>query len=220
MTRGTAQHPTLAVLLGVLALAALFPAIVAAQEGAIEITPTVGYRWGGRLYAEDTGVLQEDADLDATSSYGLVIDLPVSRHFQIELLASHQDTTLERGGMFWPEDPGLDLDVTYYHVGALWQWYPSRINLFVATGLGFTDLDADMPGWGSEQRLSISFAAGVKVPISEHVGFRLETRVFGTDTDDSNHDCDDDWCDDCHCHWEEDHDLSQGQITVGISFVF
>ncbi|HPC83676.1 MAG TPA: outer membrane beta-barrel protein [Thermoanaerobaculaceae bacterium] len=192
-----------------------------AQVGAVELTPMVGYRWGGTISKEDNPALGYDADLKDSATLGLILDIPVSYHVQIELSADHQRTGLRQGGLFSPADHSFDMDVNYYHVSVLGQWPQRHVTPYVVGGLGVADLRPERAGFSDSRRFSTTLGAGVKVPFSEHVAFRLEARGYWSDTSDGAWE----WDDDCgdhhgHCRWDRDEDLMQAQVRVGVSFRF
>ena len=191
------------------------------QEGGVEITPTLGYRWGGEILKEDNPTLGYDAQLKDSSTYGIIIDIPVNHHVQIELSADHQSTGLRSDELFAPQDHDFDIDVNYYHIGVLGQWPTEHVTPFVSGGLGVADLRPTHPGLSDSRRFSATLGGGIKVPIAEHVGFRLEARGYWSDTSESGWESDD-YCDDHHdyCGGWRNRDLAQGQIKVGIVFAF
>jgi len=188
----------------------------ALAQGSFELTPMVGYRWGGELQAESTDLFDEDLAVNDSEAYGLVLGIPLSRHVLIELVADHQSTDLGRRELFAPDMDQVGFDLTYYHVGVAYQWTPSNIHPFVAGSLGVGRLDLDLPGASSEDRFSASLGGGLKVMASEHVGFRLEARGFWTDTADWSWHCDN-WDEDC---WDSGIDLFQQELRVGVVFSF
>ena len=99
-------------------------------------------------------------------------------HSQIELIASRPETSYGNDRLFDPAPDGVDVDVTYYHVGYLYQWTPGKLRPYVAGSLGVTSLDPDVPGLGSDEKFSFSVGGCLKVMASEHVGFRLDGRFF------------------------------------------
>jgi len=202
------------------AIALLGGALGANAQPAIEITPTVGFRWGGEVRAEDTTTLDRDADLEEGHSVGLVVDIPVSEHLQIELLADHQRTGLDSSTLFGPRDGEFDLDVDYYHVGALYQWKAKSVTPYVVGSIGIADLDPKDGFNSGTRRFSTSFGGGVKVPLSPHLAVRFEGRGFWTDTGDARFDDDDD--DHHHCHDDDDcsSGLFQGQVRLGLTVSF
>lgn len=208
-------------------LAALATAIVllggalgAKAQTVLEITPTVGFRWGGEIRAEETTTLDRDADLEEGHSLGLVVDIPVTEHLQIELLADHQRTGLDSGTLFGPSDRQFDLDIDYYHVGALYQWTTARVKPFVVGSMGIANLDPRDGFNSSTRRFSGSLGGGVKIPLSANIGVRFEGRAFWTDTGDTRFDDDED---DHHhgCHDDEcSSGLFQAQARLGVTVSF
>lgn len=202
------------------ALVLLAGALGASAQTAIEITPTVGFRWGGEIRAEDTTTLDRDADLEEGHSLGLVVDIPVSNHLQIELLFDHQRTGLGSSTLFGPAEREFDLDIDYYHVGALYQWKTRSVTPFIVGSIGIADLDPKDGFNSGTRRFSTSFGGGVKIPLSSHVAVRFEGRGFWTDTGETRFDDDDD--DHHRCHDDDDcsSGLVQGQVRLGVAVSF
>lgn len=198
----------------------LFPTLAAAQvySPAVEITPILGYRWDGQLSADNSDLFDEDVEIDSGASYGLLIDVPLSRHAQIEIMADRQSSQFSSGVLFPDNGLARDVDLTYYHVGFLWQWTPNNLRPFVVGSLGFTDIRPE--GASSENRFSGSIGGGLKVDLSRHVGFRVEGRGFWTDTGGNQwDDCKNGSCD-CHDDWDCSIDLFQSELRVGVMFSF
>lgn len=213
------MEKTRAVLVG---LIILFPALVMAQGASIELTPTIGYRWGGEILAEDNDLFAVDVEVEDSQAFGLILDIPVTRSLQIELLVDRQSTDFGQDRLFSPDDFELGVDLTYYHVGVLWQWHTRDLVPFVVGSVGLAQIEPDLAGVEDEERFSASIGGGFKVPITDHFGFRFELRGFWTDTDKG--DChwyeDDEYCwDDWH-NWNGDDDLVQGEVKVGFVFRF
>jgi len=197
----------------------------------VELTPMLGYRWGGEIQAEDTALFSTDVEVNAGESFGLVINVPITRYFQLELMADRQDAELGEDLLFAPDFQGGEIGLTYYHVGALWQFHTGRFSPFVVSSIGVTSLDPDLPGARSDTRFSASLGGGVKLRVNEYLGFRLEARGFWTDTSEDEW-WDDDWWDDNYWDdcWEDKHhdchrngdfeDLTQAQIRVGVIITF
>lgn len=199
-----------------LLLAAAAAPAAHAQQGLyrFELTPTASYTWGGSLDASDSEFFAADLEVEDSAAYGVTLDIPLSSSFQLELLASRQSSELGLdGGLFYGSDGFADIDVSYYHVGVLWQWGDRRVSPFFTMSAGVTNLNPDLPGASSEDRFSLSLGGGVKVFFSENVGLRLEGRGFFTDLGGS-----DEWNDDYNC-WNDDcygNEFSQGQASVGL----
>lgn len=206
-----------------LALAALaltlVPALAAADASGyrFELTPLVGYNFGGTLNGEDTFLINADLKAKDGESYGVAFDIPLSRNLQLELLASRQSTELRFDeGLFGPDTSFTDFDVSYYHVGVLWQGNNGRISPFFVASLGIGKLDPQIFGASSESRLSGSLGGGVKVFFDDqqHIGLRLEGRGFWTDISKDHWNNDHgDWYSDDYYYNE---DFTQGQVSAGL----
>lgn len=207
--------------LAALAVALLAPAAAGAQGAyRFELTPMISYNWGGEISGENNTLFDTDLQLEDSQAYGLTFDIPLSSNIQLELLASQQQTefTFDEG-LFGGSFDVADVDVSYYHVGVLFQGGSGQVNPFFVASAGVTRLDPDVPGADSEDRFSLSLGGGVKVLFSEHVGLRLEGRGFFTVIDDYDSGCYDDCCG-CYDYYEEGETLSQGQASAGLIFAW
>jgi hypothetical protein len=203
----------------ILLLALLIPVSAAAQHS-FELTPTLGYRWGGSFKARTTDILEQDVDVNSDASIGLLFDVSLNRFLDLELMIDHQSTDLGERRLWGPSQDNPGIDITYYHAGLLFQWPVGRSKMFVVGGMGMADLDLDLPGAGSESRFSTSFGGGVKLDLSHRLGLRLEVRGFWSDTGSGSWwDCGDDYhgCHDCwdDCDWGRG-DLVQGEVKLGL----
>ncbi len=210
------------------ALLLLFPGIILAQEANVEITPFIGYRWGGEIDSVDS-LFDVDLKVESHNSFGLLVDIPLTKHFQLELLADRQSTSMaEEGPLFSPDlnTINVDVDITYYQVGLLWQWDIRRVKAFVATGIGIAEIDPRFSLAKNEEKLSASLATGIKTQLSKHLGLRVEARGFWSDTASGwDWDWDWDWDEDCQpdCWeggWNGRIDLLQAEISVGLIVSF
>lgn len=213
------------ILIGLIALT--FPLLALAQSaprGVIEITPTIGYRWGGEISNGETDLLPYDVDVDEGESFGLMLNFPLTRGLQLELFHDRQSTRLVREhGLFETADDWADVDIDYTHIGVLYQWHTRTVLPYVAGSAGIGHIAPDIAGARSEDRFSMSLGGGIKIPISDHFAVRLDARQFFTAVDTYDGDWDDDWDDDDdHDHRDDDdfEDLSQGQVKLGFVFSF
>jgi len=166
----TARRARLPLALGLLLL--LIPAAARAELG-IEITPFGGLRLGGSFRESATG---ESLRIDESAAFGLVLGLQDTPSTQYELLYSFQGTNLTGS-----ETPGISLpglDVHYLHLGGTYETSQEGVRPFVSAGVGLTHLVAD--GGDSSTDFSFSLGGGVKVPLSDRVGLRLEGRGYLT----------------------------------------
>jgi opacity protein-like surface antigen len=188
-----------------------------------ELTPTVSYRFGGTLRADRDSLFATDLRVDNSAGYGLTFDIPLSSGIQLELLANRQPGRLRVDrGLFGGSAEVADIDVSYYHVGMLWQWGNPRVTPFFTLSAGATSLEPKVPGARGEDRFSLSMGGGVKVFFSENVGLRFDGRGFWTDLGSYGGRRDscrfsDSYYYDGRCYGN---DFSQGQASLGLIFAW
>jgi opacity protein-like surface antigen len=194
-------------------LTLLIVAAGSASAAELELTPFIGYRFGGDVPRESSEIFEVDVEVDEAAVYGMALDIKVGPGLLIELFASRQETEfVDDTGLFQPEDVLLDVDVTYYHVGVGWGWRINDVEPFVLGSLGIAKISPDAFGLHDEDEFSMSFGGGVKVWINNHVGFRFEGRGYWTDLGSSE----DEWE-----FWDGyDDDLYQGEVKVGLVISF
>lgn len=203
------MRPATLLVLGLLAATA--PAVA---DG-LELTPFVAYRGGGTLDASLSSQFRDDLDVEDGEAYGVTLGIPLGRSFQLELLASRQDSQLEVDrGIFDPERAVADVTVDYYHVGMLWQWPAGDVVPFFVLSGGITSLEPDFLSSDDETRPSLSMGGGVKVFVNDHLGFRFEGRGFFTDLEENDRD------DRCCRYDDDDDDFTQGEARVGVILKF
>src|SRR5438876_1084139 len=61
------------------------------RDNTFELTPFAGYRWGGTLYS-NTGLFNQDVDLDSSANFGVSLGIPVGSNLKVELLADHSNS--------------------------------------------------------------------------------------------------------------------------------
>ena len=195
-------------------LLAWFPAAAFAGTHRFELTPMVGYQWGGKLSSQDTTIFDEDVEAEDSQVYGVTFDIPLSSDFQIELLASRQPTEFRFDEeLFGPSHRVADVDISYYHVGFLWQGGRGQVDPFFVVSVGGTTIDLQVPGATDETRFSASLGGGAKIFFSRNVGLRLEGRGFWTAIRDSDNDY---W----DRHYSNDNDFYQGMAAIGLIIAF
>ena len=198
--------------LALFALIAAVPATASANVYRFELTPFVGYRFGGTLSGSDTDLFVGDLETNDSGAFGVAFDIPLSSEFQLELLASNQQTDLRVDeGLFGSTFEVADIDVAYYHIGFLWQGGSGQVSPFFVASAGVTALNPDVPGASTENRFSVSVGGGVKIFFNSHIGMRFEGRGFWTAIDDEE---------DRYYHYDYtyDNDFYQGQALAGLIF--
>jgi hypothetical protein len=146
----------------------------AGQAQTVEITPFIGYQFGGDAfdYRSDGTI-----SLDDGSSYGLAVDIAIGRFGGsfIELYWSHQESGATTFGF---EPVRLDLNLDVLQIGGMYE-FPAdnpKLRPYLAATVGATILKAKAPWSGSDTVFSAGLGGGVKIMMSEHVGLRLDAR--------------------------------------------
>jgi opacity protein-like surface antigen len=139
-----------------------------------QVTPFAGYRMGGDFDLEG---IDGQADLENHGSFALAVNLLIDDTSSYELFYSRQETSLESTSPLAP----FDLNIDYLHLGGTLTVNDELpITPYIVGGLGLTRLDPQS-GTGSEDtRFSVSLGGGLKMPITDHFGVRLEARGFLT----------------------------------------
>lgn len=183
------------------------------RDNTVDLTPFAGFTWGGTIFAEDSRLFRVDAEAESAANLGLSLGIPVGDNgMKIELMASRQMTDLQttNGGLFSGGRDLADIDVTYLHAGLLFPFSASRnVTPFFVVSAGIANIDPDVAGASNESRFSASAGAGVKVPLTNNLGLRLEGRGFFTATEEDD-----------NCSFCEDRNFYQGQVNLGLVFSF
>jgi hypothetical protein len=151
----------------------------------IEITPFVGYQFGGEL--AEIGDETTTLSIDQSTTWGLIFDISVTPQDLVEVYYSSQSTNLDAGTEGSPK-----VGVDSLQIGAIHEYAPNRpLNPFVGFTLGATRFDT--PG-GNDTRFSGGLSIGAKMNVSDHLGFRFDGRVFAISTGSNPIACADDAC--------------------------
>lgn len=194
----------------------------AAPGQTVEITPVVGYRFGGSFTAA-VGTEPEPAAIDYevedAASFGAHVGIRVARDGELEVLYSRQNTRLATGGLF-TGTPVFDLALETWQAGGnyLFAEEDARVRPYIGMGLGFTRLLPGPADLQDETRFSASFAAGAKVWLGRHLGLRVEARGFFTFLDSDRKA----FCqtgEGCQVH-SQGAEISQGEVRAGLVLRF
>jgi opacity protein-like surface antigen len=136
-----------------------------------EFTPFIGYMAGGEFEdpADDS-----DRDLDEDNNFGLIVNAAVDSWRAYELLFTSQSTQLDG-------TTPIDMDVQYLQIGGTVS-YPdaTRVIPYFGMTVGAARFSPDGAGLDDETKVAFTVAGGVRVPITEHFGVRLDLRAFVT----------------------------------------
>ncbi len=185
----------LQVLVAALAAAGLAPPAAAAE---VELTPTVAYRSDDWECTGASAVIavfpppscaMVHAESEDGPAYGAVLGVGLGRSWELEVLASRQETEIKLEQQCCFEslilftDP--DFTITHLQVGLAHTWGAGTVRPFAGFALGASRVEADDPRQRivdfEEDAASGSLGAGVKVYLWPRVGLRLEGRGYWID---------------------------------------
>lgn len=179
------------------------PSWAGGKDPRVEIRPFVGYRLGGGVHESgyDSGGLIGDLDVKPGSQFGLMVNVPMamlgshdpSNHVMLEVFVALQPSTLridDRSDIdilalnsnFTQDGDKIelfDMDVSYYHVGGLYQWTDSSWIPYVNLSLGATTFSADAD-LDTKTKFSMGFGGGVKKFFNDRFGIRSQIRGYAT----------------------------------------
>ena len=146
----------------------------AAPAQAVDVVPFVGFRFGGDVGTQQIGTTAPTSTtIDASASYGGVIDIPLSPPRAAELYYSRQQTRLSGNSSIG------DVTMSVFHVGLV-DSLPSadqQLSWLLAGTLGATQLSARD---GSSTKPSIGLGGGFIWMASDHIGLRGDLRALIT----------------------------------------
>ncbi len=193
--------------------------VCAVQKGAVEITPLIGYRFGGDFETKEADITTT-LQLTEELAYGLLLAWDVDRKRQGEFLISHNNTKFTPLN-FSPFKNGItnnnNLAVTYIHIGGNVPISKGVVPLFVTGGFGLTHLSPEDTLLDNETRFSMNLGLATKIAITKNVNFRFGGRVYATFFNSDSRI----FCNKEICAMSIYSDLwIQSEVNAGITFVF
>jgi opacity protein-like surface antigen len=137
-----------------------------------EFTPFLGQMAGGE-FEDPTD--DSDRDLDADTDFGIFVDAATDWWRHYEMLYVSQSTRVKGVTPF-------DLDVQYLQFGGIVAYPDSshRVIPYFGMTVGASRFSPDGSGLDDETKFAFTIGGGVRVPINDHFGVRLDLRAFGT----------------------------------------
>ena len=179
-----------------------------------EITPLIGYRFGGDFNTSRDEV-HHRVELSEETSYGLLTAWSFDKKRQGEVLLSHYDTSFSQSDDFSASN--TNLAISYLHLGGNVPITSGFVPLYVTGGLGVTHLAPEDKALNDETRFSMNVGLATKLELTEHISFRLDGRVYGTFFDSSSLI----FCDVDTCAIYVSSDVwFQSEVNAGITFRF
>lgn len=190
----------------------------AAQESVFEITPLVGYRFGGDFEVSDTDATinpPTTVKLSEEVNYGLLFAWDVDSKRQGEVLISHNSSQFSQ--LDSTAVSNNNLSITYAHVGGNVPLSKGMIPLFVTGGFGLTHLSPEDSLLDNETRFSLNVGLATKIAITDNVSFRVGGRVYATFFNSDSRI----FCNEEACAISISSDLwIQSEVNAGVTFTF
>ena len=162
--------------LGILALYLAFCSASASAQ-TVEVSPLVGYRFGGDFFER---VTNQPVDLDGAPALGGVVNVAMHDGLWFEGLFTHQHATVRvpAAPLLAPTERRITVD--HWLAGGLQEFGQGRARPFLTGLLGLTRYGAQDD---NEIRFVISAGGGAKLRPTRHLGARVDGRVFATFAD-------------------------------------
>ena len=114
------SHPSRTIAAFAVAVTALLLGAEPARAQNVELTPFIGYQFGGELRVRDGDLrLQDDIN------YGLVLDVALNRNGLLEVSYTRQDTRIEYREFNAGTRPIYDVSVNYWQIGGVYEFEPA-----------------------------------------------------------------------------------------------
>ncbi len=144
------------------------PTIAGAVD--VEISPLLGYRFGGQFEEETTN---RDVDVKEAAAFGLAVDVEYAPDRMVEVFYSRQSTEIE------DTNPTIDVDVEYFQIGGVAEFTQDSYTPYAVGTIGATRFSPD-GDFDSETRFSLTMGGGVKWFFNERWAARVEGRAYFT----------------------------------------
>ena len=186
------------------------------NQNMFELAPFVGYRYGGTLYADQSGLFNQNVDVASAANFGVNFGIPIGNQMKLELLVDRQNTHFTNGnGLFAPDQRLGGFDITYFQGGLQIPFAISRTaEPYFALSAGVANLSPQVSGASSATRFAAGAGIGVKIPVNRNVGIKIEERGYFTSL--SNYGNGRGY----YGYYGYNHDLYQGETNVGLFFRF
>jgi opacity protein-like surface antigen len=160
-------------------IAFVFSAMGYAQ---VEITPTYGYQFGGRLNYGPNYIKVGDSDM-----FGIALGYEIRSNYMLEVSYINMSTDLRiRDRIASPTESRLsDLNADWFMLGGTRYFGNDRVRPFFGGQLGFAvfspknvNLDIAPRGLNNTTKFSFGFKGGVVVMLSDRVGINLQGNLL------------------------------------------
>lgn len=196
--------------------------LVEVQNTRFEITPFVGYQWGGSLETNAGDVLPAgELQTPGSVGWGGILSFRTSPASAVELTYLRQDTDIELDratGGTTPLEGGFAIN--YIQLGGVYEFRSeTQFRPFLTGSLGIGIFDPKAEDLGSDTRFSWTVGTGAKYMFkSNRIGIRADLRLWVTPFPSGEYAT---WCDFYGCFTAEGTEwVTQGTAAGGLVFAF
>lgn len=185
------------------------------EANSFEVTPLVGYRFGGDFEASDEASSTSKIKLSEEINYGLLFAWNFDQKRQGEFLINHYNSQFSQA--IDPLASNNNISITYAHIGGNVPISDGYLPVYVTGGLGLTHMSPEDSLLDDETRFSMNIGLATKIPVSEHLSLRFGGRIYATFfNSDSRIFCNED-----NCAISISSDLwIQSEVNAGLTFTF
>ena len=185
------------------------------EANSFEITPLVGYRFGGDFEANDETSTTSKIKLSEEINYGLLVAWDFDRKRQGEFLINHYTSQFSQSVDSIASNNNIA--ITYAHIGGNVPISDGYLPVYITGGVGLTHLSPADSLLDNKTRFSMNVGIATKIPVSEHLSFRFGGRVYATffNSDSTI------FCNEETCAISISSDLwIQSEVNAGLTFTF
>lgn len=185
---------------------------LAFANDSIEITPTIGYRFGGDFDQEDP---EQEIDLKEKVSYGLTLAWDYDKKRQGLLILSHYNTEFEFDDR--SELPKNEIGVTYLHLGGNVPISSGALPFWLSGGLGVTHFSPDENDLDNETDFSANIGINTRLNLINNIDLTMGARMYATFLDSES----EIFCNNDTCKIYVSSDVwIQNELYMGLTFQF
>lgn len=151
--------------------------IVFTGNAQLEVTPTGGFFWGGKVQ-----FYEGEIDMHDGGNFGIILGVPTMKGNFVELSYSMTASSADFRpySSFNGYNPvSADLNTHYLMIGTYQQFdVGGKVVPFLGISLGTSIFDFDYPNSANLWRFSMGISGGLKYYISDRIGIRIQGRFL------------------------------------------
>jgi opacity protein-like surface antigen len=196
--------------------------LVETHQPRFELTPFVGYQWGGSFETFANGTIPAgELELSDELSYGGILGFVATPESVLELTYLREDANISFNRAAGATTDLGGFAVNYFQLGGRFEFGPSpKLRPFVTVSAGIGIFDPKTEGISSDTKFSWSLGAGTRYKLgeSDRAALRFDARLWVTPVPSGDYGV---WCDFYGCFAAEGTAwVTQGTLSGGLMFSF